>query len=72
MVLAEFPDDIDGPVNFKQNYVLAREAAGPDGSFVMKVLDGTGAEATYAMELNATGLLTSGFIGGDIRIVPLD
>jgi hypothetical protein len=72
VVLAEFPDDIDGPVNFKQNYVLAREAAGPDGSFVMKVLDGTGAEATYAMELNATGLLTSGFIGGDIRIVPLD
>jgi hypothetical protein len=72
VVLAEFPDDIDGPVNFKKNYVLAREPAGPDGSFVMKVLDGTGAEVTYAMEFDASGFLRSGFIGGGIHIVPVD
>lgn len=72
VVLAEFPDDIDGPVNFKQNYGLVREPAGPDGSFIMKVLAGPGAEVAYAMEFDASGLLLSGAIGGDIRIVPVD
>jgi hypothetical protein len=44
IVSVEFPDDIKYPefINFKENYVIKREATKEDGSFKMKLIDKSG------------------------------
>lgn len=69
VVFAEFPDDLDNPINFKEDYKLVREAPGGDGTYSLKLYRSSGS-LVVTVHYDENGKCVGGAME-DIEFIPV-